>query len=63
MPQATDLNCFVCPADLMPPYMQTADERSVKYGLETKHYSWHESRIPEHKYLPSGKVEFRKQQV
>ena len=42
--------------------MQTADERSVKYGSETKQFSWHERQIPVYKYI-SGKVEFRKQQM
>ena len=50
MPQATDLHLFVCPVDLIL-YMQTANDRSVKYGLESTHISWHESQIPVPKYI------------
>lgn len=50
MPQATDLHCFVCPVDLIL-YMQTADDRSVKYGLESAQIYWHETQIPVHKFI------------
>ena len=50
VPQATEFYCFVCLEDLTL-HMHTADERSVKYGSETQRFSWHESRIPVHKYL------------